>query len=400
MRSWRAGAPSQWPDTAPAAARTLTLGLLALVSVALGLATEREAQAKECTNPLVNTCINSDTFWPDAGPQRFATVSGTETVGEGQVGFGMVGTYLSRPIVLRVASPGPGGSDQFVVDNQVTGNFLFAYGVTSRLQLDFTLPVTFIQTGAGTSPLTGGADLHDTAVRDLRFGFAYQLVPRERISPDVQAQRSPHSWSLAARLAISAPTGDSGDFAGERTAVFAPAVAADYRYRIFFAGANVGARLRPVTEFAGARVGSQITTGLGAGVDVIDRERLSVMAEARGYINFAEQHDTSQSAFGIMSTPNGKSITPAEWLLAVRTAPLLAGDISFLGGGGGPIPIGDAAITVPRFRFVLGAIYAPTARDSDGDGIPDKNDFCPNRAGKRAGERPGCPSEENEEKKP
>ena len=156
-------------------------------------------------------------------------------------------------------------------------------------------------------------------------------------------------------MMISAPTGDSGDFAGERSAVFAPSIAADYRYRIFFAGLDVGARLRPVTEFAGARVGSQITTGLGGGFDVIDRERLSVMAEARG---------------------------------------------SFFGGGGGPIPIGDAAITVPRFRFVLGATYAPTARDSDGDGIIDKNDFCPNRAGTRTGERPGCPSDENEEKKP
>ncbi len=386
MRSWRAGA---WC--------TLTLGLLLLV---LGLATEGEAEAKECTNPLVNTCINSDTFWPNAGPQRFATISGTETVGQGQVGFGLVATYLSRPIVLRVASPGPGGSDQYVVNDQVTGNFLFAYGVTPRLQLDFALPVTFIQTGAGTSPLTGGADLRDTAVRDLRFGFAYQLVPRERISPDAQAERSPHSWSLATRMTVSAPTGDSSDFAGERSAVFAPSIAADYRYRILFLGLDVGARLRPVTEFAGARVGSQITTGLGAGVDIIDRERLSVMAEARSYINFAEQHDTSQSAFGISSQPNGKSITPAEWLLALRTAPLLAGDVSFIAGGGGPIPIGDAAITVPRFRFVLGAIYAPTARDSDGDGIIDKNDFCPGRAGKRTGERPGCPSDENEEKKP
>ena len=390
MRWWRAGA---WC--------TLSLGLIfgPVFGLVVELVTEGEAEAKECTNPLVNTCINSDTFWPSAGPQRFATISGTETVGQGQVGFGLVATYLSRPIVLHVASPGPGGSDQYVVNDQVTGNFLFAYGVTQRLQLDFALPVTFIQTGAGTSPLTGGVDLHDTAIRDLRFGFAYQLVPRERISPDEQSTRSPHSWSLATRMSISAPTGDSSDFAGERTAVFAPSIAADYRYRIFFAGLDLGARLRPTTEFAGARVGSQIAPGIGAGVDVIDRERLSVMAEARGYINFAEQHDTSQSAFGISSRPNGRSITPAEWLLAVRTAPLLAGDVSFIAGGGGPIPIGDAAITVPRFRFVLGAIYAPTARDSDGDGIIDKNDFCPSSPGKRSGDRPGCPSDENEEKK-
>lgn len=379
-----------------------TLASLISVATTLALVTvghESDAQAKECTNPLVNTCINSDTFWPNPGPTRFATIGGTETVAEGQVGFGLVATYLSRPVVLRVASPGPGGSDQFVVDDQVTGNFLFAYGMTDRLQLDFALPVTFIQTGAGTSPLTGGDDLRDTAVRDLRFGFAYALVPRARVSPDAgrDDKGAGKSWAVASRFTVSAPTGDSTDFAGERSAVFAPALAADYRYRIFFAGLDLGARVRPVTEFAGARVGSQITTGLGAGVDVVSRERLSIMAEARGYVNFAEQHDTAQSAFGISSQPNGRSITPAEWMLSARTAPLLAGDVSFLAGGGGPIPIGDAAITVPRFRFVLGAVYAPTARDSDHDGIIDKNDFCPTRAGKRGGERPGCPADDREE---
>lgn len=370
-------------------------------SPALVLFCAGEASAKECTNPLINTCINSDTFWPNPGPTRFVTVAGTETVGQGQVGFGLVATYLSRPVVLRVASPGPGGSDQYAVDNQVTGNFLFAYGVTERLQLDFALPVTFIETGAGTSPLTGGEDLRDTAVRDLRFGLAYALVPRARISPDAMAKKG-SSWSLASRLTISAPTGDSSDFAGERTAVFAPGLAADYRYNIFFAGLEVGGRIRPVTEFAGARVGSQLTTALGAGIDIFDRERLSFMAEARTYVNFAEQHDTAQSAFGISSRPNGKSITPAEWLAAVRTAPLLAGDVSFFAGGGGPIPIGDPAITVPRFRFVLGAVYAPTARDTDGDGIIDKNDMCPTQAGARGGDNPGCPRgpEENVEKKP
>ena len=94
--------------------------------------------------------------------------------------------------------------------------------------------------------------------------------------------------------------------------------------------------------------------------------------------------------------PTSKTITPAEWLLAVRTAPLLAGDVSFFAGGGGPIPIGDPAITVPRFRFVLGAVYAPTARDTDGDGVIDKNDLCPTVPGVRGGEKSGCP----EEKKP
>jgi hypothetical protein len=366
---------------------------LALLSVA-SLFSAGEAHAKECANPLVNTCINSDTFWPNPGPTRFATVNGAETVGRGLVAFGLMATYQSRPVLLHVASPGPGGSDQYVVDNQVSGNFLFAYGVTERLQLDFALPVTFIQTGAGVSPLTGGADLKDTAVRDLRFGFAYALVPRERVAPEAAGEQGGAGklWALAARMTISAPTGDSHELAGERTAVFAPNLAADLRYTRFFGGVDLGARLRPVTEFAGARVGTQLTMGVGAGVDVLKHELLSFTAEARGYLNFAEQHDTAQSAFGITSTPNGKTIFPAEWLVAARSAPILGGDVTFFGGGGGPIPIGEAAITVPRFRFVLGATYAPTARDTDHDGIPDRIDTCPTEAGVRGGERSGCPS--------
>ena len=54
----------------------------------------------------------------------------------------------------------------------------------------------------------------------------------------------------------------------------------------------------------------------------------------------------------------------------------------------------DAAITVPRFRFVLGITYAPMQRDSDGDGVPDRIDRCPSQPGERGGQRPGCPKDE------
>jgi OOP family OmpA-OmpF porin len=363
-----------------------TLGR-ALGTLALLVLWEADARAKECANPLVDTCINSDLYWPNPGPSRFARISGTQTVGRGEIGFGLVATYLSRPVLLHVASPGPSGTDAYVVDNQVNGNFLFAYGVTERLQLDLALPVTFVQSGAGTSPVTGGRGLRDTAVRDLRFGFAYAIIPPERVAV------SKEPFSLTARFAVSAPNGDNSDFAGERTAVFVPDLAAEYRVSRVFFGAELGARIRPVVEFAGARVGTQLVTGLAAGAEIFDRERLWVTLEAQALPNFAEQHETKQSAFGISSTPNGKSITPAEWMLAAHSAPVLAGDLAFMIGGGGPIPIGPEAITVPRFRFVLGVTYAPLDRDSDSDGIPDKTDLCPTRAGPRGGQSPGCPQE-------
>ncbi|MCL2777861.1 MAG: hypothetical protein FWD73_07645 [Polyangiaceae bacterium] len=324
---------------------------------------EPVSRANDCNNPLIGACINSDTYWPNPGPSRFATVAGTETVTPSEIAFGLVASFQSKPITLDIASPGAGGTKTAVVRNQVTGNFLFAYGVTNRLELDLAVPVTFIQSGTGTSSITGGDNLNDTAVRDVRFGVAYALVPRARIAPEKAVDGSAMgnawpAWSLTARFQMSAPTSDLASFAGERTAVFIPSLAADYRVERWFFGAELGARIRPVTEFQGARVGTQLALGLGAGYDILERERLAVMAEARGYVNVAEQHDTTPSASGISSTANGKIIVPAEWFLGLRTAPVLGGSVALFGGGGGPIPVGDA-ITAPHFRFILGAVYAP-----------------------------------------
>jgi hypothetical protein len=334
------------------------------------IALEPVARANNCNNPLVGACINSDTYWPNPGPSRFATVAGTQTVTRSEIAFGLIASFQSKPITLDIPSPGAGGTKTAVVRNQVTGNFLFAYGVTNQLEIDLAVPVTFIQSGTGMSAITGGDNLNNTAVRDVRFGVAYALVPRARIAPqsahgvaaNAETGGEPDSignaWSLTARFQMSAPTSDLASFAGERTAVFIPSLAADYRVQRWFFGAELGARIRPVTEFQGARVGTQLALGLGAGYDILERELLAVMAEARSYVNFAEQHDTTPSASGISSTPNGKIIVPAEWFLGLRTAPVLGGSVAFFGGGGGPIPFGDA-ITAPQFRFLLGAVYAP-----------------------------------------
>jgi hypothetical protein len=316
------------------------------------LASAREARAQQCSNPLISTCINSDTYWPHAGPQRFAAVGSGDTVKTRQIAFGLMTTYLSRPIIVGTPSPGDPGTKHFAIDNQVNTNFLFAYGVTDRLQFDIGVPITLVQNGAGVSPLTGGQRVSDTAVRDMRFGYAWALEPREK----------PEGLALVHRFTLSAPVGDNNAFAGEPGAVFVPSLAVDYRVWKLFFGGDFGARIRKVTELAGARIGTQITTALGAGFDVLPRDLLSVTLEGRSFINLAEQHESGQSPFGIHSTPNGKWIAPTEWTAGVRSAPVLDGNLSFFLGGGGPIPITNGAVTVPRFRFMLGITYAPVHR--------------------------------------
>jgi hypothetical protein len=153
----------------------------ALALAVASSAWSRDARAASCTNPVVSTCINDDTLWPHAGAQVFMGVGGTETVAPGHVAFGLVTSYLSRPITLHVPAPGPAGSDQSAVNDQVNGTFMFSFGATERLQLDAILPVTFGQGGSGASSVSGGPGLADTATRDLRFGAAFAIVPRARV---------------------------------------------------------------------------------------------------------------------------------------------------------------------------------------------------------------------------
>jgi hypothetical protein len=266
---------------------------------------------------------------------------------------------LSHPVVLHTSTPGGSGSDLAAIDNQINGSFLWAYGVTRRLQLDFAVPITFYQDGSGIEPLTGGEPLKNSAIRDLRFGFDYALLRRARL------ESGP---GLVGRFEVAAPTGDHTQFAGERSGVFAPGITGDWRFGRWVAAAEFGARLRPVTQLLGARVGTQLVTALGVGFDILPRELLSAQLEAWALPTTSEQADVNLTGNVYGSTPNGKLITPAEWQLSVRTAPLRAGDFSILAAGGGGIPLtSDAAITTPRYRFTLGVRWAPEGRPSAAD---------------------------------
>jgi hypothetical protein len=193
----------------------------------------------------------------------------------------------------------------------------------------------------------------------MRFGTTFTIVPEER-----KVANQPLTWGLAARFEVSAPTGDDDQFAGEHFGVFVPGVSADVRYDRFFGAVELGARIRPASNLLGARVGTQIVTALGLGVDLLPRELLSLGIESWALPTLDEQTDVVLHDSQYLTTPNGHHITPAEWMISARSAPVHGGDLSFQLGGGGGLPLdgGDLPITVPRFRFTLGVRWAPRAQ--------------------------------------
>ncbi|WP_437752907.1 OmpA family protein [Sorangium sp. So ce1389] len=360
-----------------------SLPLLVASGVFMAVSLPAPVRAGECApaNGL-SGCIDADNLWPHAGAGPFFAVGSTATAPGARASFGLVASYLSRPVGLRVASPDPDGTIVHLLDNMLDATFLWSLGLTDRLEVTIAAPVTLYQDGSGFSDVLGTTDveLQRSVLRDTRLGAAFAILPPP-------PQGSPDGFSLAARLELGLPTGDETVFASAGTVTFAPSAAAAYQLGKLKLAAEIGARLRGSSTLVSTAVGSQLLGALGAAVDVLPDRWLTASAEAFALYTLTEQ------------PAGGAAPVPAEWIISATSAPLLAGDISLSAGGGGSIPLAsEGALTAPRFRFNLGVRYAPTGRDADADGVLDRDDKCPLVAEDRDGfqDADGCPDPDND----
>ena len=354
------------------AMRRLLAPSLALAAVLLA----GRAGATDC-DAAASTCIDSDAFWPSAGPSTFFAVPSARTTPAGRFGFGLSTSIQRDPVVLQTSDASPAGSvDVPAIGTQVTSSFLFSYGVTDRLEASLVAPVTFYQNGTGVSRITGPTnEVSSTAIRDVRLGIAYALLPLPRVA---RAQ----GVGVVARFDLSVPSGDKDDFGGDRGIVGVPGIALEDRLGPWIFGAAFGARLREKTTLVGAAVGSQLAFSGGLARALDRDERYVVTAEV----------------FGLPSlVSDGNS--PWQWLLGFKWAPLWAGDFAMHAGGGGKMrPVGHSPIDESIWRFVFDIRFAPLGNDSDHDGVLDRDDKCPSDPEDRDGfhDDDGCPDPDND----
>ena len=315
------------------------------------------AAARAACDPGLSTCIDADTYWPHAGPAYFNVVGGTATTSLGRVGFGWVTTYAARPIVLVLPSSRPSGTEVVAVDHLSNATFLFSYGLSDRIEATVALPTTLYRTGTGISTLTHqtSTELSRSALRDIRAGTAFALLPPSPSQP----------FSLATRLAFAFPTGESASFSGEGAVVALPSVASEYQKGPLVLGAEIGARLRRTSDLAGTRVGSQLVFAFGMGGEILQGNKLGVLLEAVLLPTLVQQHELSSvsSTDGRVVSGDRRTLMPAEWLASVRTGELMSGDMSLSLGAGGSLGLtGESGITSPSLRVTFALRYAPRAR--------------------------------------
>ena len=324
----------------------------------------------------------------ETGSSWFAADSVSST-GHGSLAIGLIGDWAYRPLVLYTDD----GSSTAVVKNQIFVYAGISLALWDRLTLAVTLPFEGPVAGNGAE---GGGMRFATApggkLGDLRLGAAVRVYGKAdgafRLGLGAQAELPTGSRAAYAgdgklgvrgRLAVA---GDLGDWAY--------AVAASARYRGL------------ADSYADAALGSEVGFVAAVGRHFLDR-KLLVGPEIYG---------STQVQHAVFK----QTSTPVEVVLGAKYRVLPDFVVGLAGGPGLTDGLGS-----PTSRVLLSLEWIaqpappppppppppvkrappppppppspPPAKDSDGDGIADPDDACPNEPGPKNDDaaKNGCP---------
>jgi len=285
--------------------------------------------------------VDSQVLWATPGPSNFPTMQSSDIVGHLGVAFGAVFGYYRESLGLEVTQPDGTTKTKWAVENAVTADFMWAFGLAEIFQIGLVLPVVLDQSGVGATPFQPqGVDdssykLAGSALRDLRFNAKTRFVGGNADNPDRRG------FGLGLDVGANIPSGDELNFAGDNGFVVSPLAIFDYHLCKFSIAANVGARLRTEkAQLADLVVGHQFVYGLGITGHYADR-RLLLSAEGGGLVEF-----------------DGFDRVGFEYRGAIGYMPDDARAVTIWLSGGSALGTGDV-LGVPQMRVLLGITYAP-----------------------------------------
>ncbi len=265
--------------------------------------------------------VNAQHFRPAAGPGGYViTVEGADTAQDLQPYGGLFMDYLSQPVVLHFED----NSAEPMVNHQFGAQVLVGMGMADRYQLELLVPVMFSSEGAYQGMAFEGGSIGDVGLR----AKATILSSQDEVA------------GLGAMLDLTAPTGDSSLFRGAGTTTLRPSMIADTRLETgageVLAAANLGLRMQSSSQVHDAKLGSAMTYGAGAKMEVVP-QLLRFGTEFYGEVGLRE--------------PSSQK-NPLEFLTALEVEPLAGFAISMGGGAGVAGGVGS-----PRWRMFGGLSY-------------------------------------------
>ena len=305
--------------------------------------------------------FSSEIFRPSPHGDAFFSVESGAIDPSLEVRTSLFLDYEYRPLQLYTAS---GRRLSGLLDHRLSATALGAITLFDRLSIGLLVPVTLYETN---DPKTAEGGVHaaeHSAFGDLRLEPKVGILEQARYGID-----------LAVLADLTVPTATRHSYAGDSTASAGAEIDISRRFGAFRLAGNFGFQWRKrVTDFDLA-IGPEFYYRLGAGFDLARIAHKAPLEIIGG--KFTE----STSAITPFQYANQN---PIEWALGARFSPW--NWLAFNLGGGRAINTGYGA---PAARVFLGATFIPVQAhakqgevDSDGDGIPDRLDRCPNRARK------------------
>lgn len=265
------------------------------------------------------------------------------------------GGHAARPVEL---AGGDGRRLSGVIDGLSSIDLRLTLGLPERFEVSGLMPVRISSTEEAPAAIRGAG------VGDASLWLKWAPLDR-RIDP----------VGVSVRGELFLPTGDQDQLAGEGGVGGGVTAAVDRDVGPVMLAANIGARIRDgERRFEGASVGQQITFGGVADVEVLDGLHLAA------------------ELFGAAAL-DGDGASPIE---ALGSARYRIGPVILAAGGGAGVKTGLGA---SAWRVFGGVAYSfEPGGDSDGDGVVDAHDACPDIAEDRDGfeDGDGCPDTDND----
>ncbi len=315
-------------------------------------------------------------FKPAPGTRNYFTIERAEPTPAWDFVPSVYFNYSKNPLVRRDED---GNITEEIVSDLLSFNALGAFGFPYDLELGVDVPLGHAS-GTDINTLGDGG----FALGDVR------VIPKWRLSPADEA------GGVAIVVPLVLPTATGAEGQGTSSILVEPKLVAGVTFPMFSLAANVGFRYRPsAEEVEDLSFGSEVTYGGGVGIP-LGTPRWVALAELFGSVPVLAAKGASE---------------PLEGHFGLRWfAPL--GPVFTLGGGRGFV----AGRGSPDYRVSLGIAWDPRSfdepppppppppaappppPDSDGDGLLDPDDACPQEAEDKDDfeDADGCPDPDND----
>ncbi|MCB9508226.1 MAG: OmpA family protein, partial [Myxococcales bacterium] len=293
------------------------------------------------------------------GGRGFWSVPAGATPTRGQWGASARMHIGDRPLVADASD-----ATVALVARQLQLDLAAFYALASWLQLGADVPVVVAQSGEAAPAITGADAATGAGFGDPRLVARIGLLgPQQRVRP--------HGFDLSLRTELRLPVGDDSRFQGEGLRL-RPGLDAELStaggVRL---GLTAGLDVRQTARLQGAEVGTGIAYGAALSLPA---GALAVVPEVFGTVPFGSAGPTLEALAGLRYSVNDTFSLDA------------AGGLGIISG------IGNAG-----WRVVVGAnLVRGRSSDADGDGIPNVIDECPAQAEDIDGDRDddGCPDDD------